>query len=608
MSFKSNGSTNGGRPCSLYEEPEEERHELKLDSIVSKPKTPTFVYVLTFFSALGGFLFGYDTGVISGAMILLRNEFNLSSVWQELIVSVTVAAAAVFALVGGCLNDRLGRRPVIMVASIVFTAGAVCMAIAGDKYLLLTGRIIVGAGIGLTSTTIPMYLAECSPQHIRGRLVSTNIAMVAGGQFVANVVDGIFGWDETTGWRYMLGLAGIPSFLQFLGFIMMPESPRWLIINHKDERARRVLQTMRGQLDIEEEYESIKHSCMETEVEEQKRSKMPIIIQMVKTPSIRRALIVGCSLQLFQQVAGINTVMYYSATIIRMSGVKGDETAIWLSAVTSFVNFVFTILGLYLVEKIGRRALTLGSLIGAVISLAWLAVGFHLSAVYTPPVTTIERISAKSPCSTLSTCNQCMRALECGYCYLDNVRGPTNSSCLPTDYEDPWQATMGRCNSTSLSGNLTWAYDYCPTDYSWMPMAGLVLYLIFFAPGMGPMPWTINSEIYPLWARSTGNAASTFTNWIFNLAVSMSFISLTETLTRQGTFCLYAGMAFIGVVTLGFLLPETKGKSLEEVEGLFAQPWCSGGQPISYNTKTIQYVHIRGLNRDGRESELDSPE
>ncbi|OWF39315.1 proton myo-inositol cotransporter-like [Mizuhopecten yessoensis] len=608
MSIKSNGSTNGGRPRSLYEEPEEERHELKLDSIVSKPRTPTFVYVLTFFSALGGFLFGYDTGVISGAMILLRNEFNLSSVWQELIVSVTVAAAAVFALIGGYLNDRLGRRPVIMAASIVFTIGAVCMAIAGDKYLLLAGRVIIGAGIGMTSTTIPMYLAECSPAHIRGRLVSTNIAMVACGQFVANVIDGIFGWDETTGWRYMLGLAGIPSFVQFLGFIMMPESPRWLIINHKDERARRVLQTMRGQLDIEEEYDSVKNSCMETEVEEQKRSKMPIIIQMIQTPSIRRALIVGCSLQMFQQVAGINTVMYYSATIIRMSGVKGDETAIWLSAVTSFVNFMFTILGLYLVEKIGRRALTLGSLIGAVISLAWLAIGFHLSAIYTPPVTNIESISASSPCSTLSTCNQCMRALECGYCYLDNIRGPTNSSCLPTDYEDPWQSTIGRCNTTSLSGNLTWAYDYCPTDYSWMPMAGLVLYLIFFAPGMGPMPWTINSEIYPLWARSTGNAASTFTNWIFNLAVSMSFISLTETLTRQGTFCLYAGMALIGVVTLGFLLPETKGKSLEEVEGLFAQPWCSGRQTISYNTKTIQYVHIRGLNRDGRESELDSPE
>lgn len=127
---------------------DEERLHLKLDGLQSRPATPIFIYVLTFFAALGGFLFGYDTGVISGAVILLRNSFSLSSVWQELVVSVTIGAAAIFALVGGFLNDRLGRRPVIMVASVVFTVGAVCMAVAKDKYALLSGRIVVGAGIG----------------------------------------------------------------------------------------------------------------------------------------------------------------------------------------------------------------------------------------------------------------------------------------------------------------------------------------------------------------------------------------------------------------------------------------------------------------------------
>lgn len=140
---------NGGRrPRSLYDDPDDEKLDLKIDSIPTRKKTPAFVYVLTFFSALGGFLFGYDTGVISGAMILLRNEFTLSSVWQELIVSVTVGAAALFAIVGGCLNDRTGRRPVIMAASVIFTVGALCMGIARDRYLLLAGRVVVGAGIG----------------------------------------------------------------------------------------------------------------------------------------------------------------------------------------------------------------------------------------------------------------------------------------------------------------------------------------------------------------------------------------------------------------------------------------------------------------------------
>lgn len=152
-------NTNGrSRPRRLYENLDDEKLDLKLDGINPNLKTPFFVYVLTFLAALGGFLFGYDTGVISGAMILLRNRFALSSVWQELIVSITLGSAAVFAIVGGCLNDRLGRRPVIMLASLLFTAGAICMAVAADKYLLLSGRVIVGAGIGECFFILSHYL------------------------------------------------------------------------------------------------------------------------------------------------------------------------------------------------------------------------------------------------------------------------------------------------------------------------------------------------------------------------------------------------------------------------------------------------------------------
>ncbi|KAK7101483.1 proton myo-inositol cotransporter-like [Littorina saxatilis] len=598
------------RPTKLYDS-DDEKLNLKIDSLQNKANTPRFIYILTFFAALGGFLFGYDTGVISGAMILLRNNMSLSSVWQELIVSVTIAAAAVLALVGGFLNDRLGRRPVVMVASLIFTVGSLILGMAKDKYVLLVGRVVVGAGIGLVSTTIPMYLAECSPSYMRGTLVSTNIAMVAFGQLVANVVDGIFGSDTENGWRYMLGLGCIPSAIQFVGFLFMPESPRWLISQGQEEKARRALQSMRGVLDIEEEYDQIKQTCMEIKQEEESRGHKPVIIQMLQIPSVRRSLLVGCSLQMIQQFAGINTVMYYSATIIRMSGVKSDEAAIWLSAVTAAVNFLFTVVGLYLVERIGRRPLTLGSLMGAIVSLAWLAVGFHLSALNTPPIDFMEPGTMNSQCSRYRTCNDCRQDLDCGYCYVDLGEAVANATCLPTTYDNPWTATIGRCNHSELPGQLTWAYDYCPTAYSWMPMVGLVLYLIFFAPGMGPMPWTINSEIYPLWARSTGNSVSTFTNWTCNLAVSMSFLSLTEALTRYGTFWMYACLAFAGAILLALILPETKGRSLEEVEGLFARPWLGAntGPPVNYNTgKTVQYVHIRGLNRDGRESELDSPE
>ncbi|XP_013395118.1 proton myo-inositol cotransporter isoform X2 [Lingula anatina] len=577
---------------------------LRMDRIRQEQRTPAFVYVLTLFSAIGGFLFGYDTGVVSGAMILLREEFRLDSLWQELIVSVTIGAAAVFALVGGVLNDSFGRKPVIVTASLIFTVGSIIMGLAIDKYMLLAGRIVVGIAIGLASACIPMYVAECAPSPLRGRLVVLYQLLITAGILVAAVCDGLFCYVEQ-GWRYMLGLAGIPSAIQFLGFLFMPESPRWLITKQRDDQARRVLQSIRGVLDVDDEFDGIKKSCEEDEMELRERGRRPVLLIMLQTPAVRRALIIGCSLQIVQQLVGINTVMYYSATIIKMSGIRDKSTAIWLSAVTAAVNFVFTFVGLYLVEKIGRRPLTLGSLIGAIVSLAWLAIGFQLNALHSPPITVVEAVN---PCNQHSTCDQCMVDLSCGFCYNDANNTAVNGSCLATSYDDPLTSLYGRCNSTSLPGSVAWAYDYCPTSFSWMAMVGLVSYLVFFAPGMGPMPWTINSEIYPLWARSTGNAAATFWNWTCNLLVSMTFLTLTESLTRYGTFWLYAGLGTIGFIFLLILLPETKGKSLEEMEGLFARPWCGRGAPVAYYEKSVQYVHIRGLNRDGRDSDLDSPE
>ncbi|KAI0234429.1 Proton myo-inositol cotransporter [Lamellibrachia satsuma] len=460
-----------------------------------------------------------------------------------------------------------------------------------------------------TSTTIPMYIAESAPAYVRGRLVSTNVLMIACGQFIANVVDGIFSYNKENGWRYMLGIGALPSIIQFVGFCFMPESPRWLILKGREDEARMVLQKIRGETDIEEEFDSVKSSCLEAKKEDSARKQSSIIWKMIKTPSVRRALIVGCGLQMVQQLAGINTVMYYSATIITMSGVRSETAAIWLSAVMAAVNFAFSFVGLYLVEKIGRRPLTITSLVGTIASLIWLAVGFDLSAENSPQMTTYEGVAGGNHCASYRNCNSCVKDLYCGYCYVNAPTLALNGSCLPVDYNKPVMSLAGRCNSTNLPGQLTWAYDFCPTQYAWMPLVGLILYLICFAPGMGPMPWTVNSEIYPIWARSTGNSAATFVNWVFNLAVSMSFLSLTEVLTKEGTFGLYAGLACLGLIFIAFFLPETKGKSLEEVEGVFAKPWCgSEGATVPFGEKTVQYVHIRGLNRDGRDSEIDSPE
>lgn len=544
-----------------------------------------FVLLLTLLSALGGFLFGYDTGVVAAALLLLKEPFGLSSVWQEAFVSVTMAFAAVFSIVSGFMNDRLGRKPTIVLASAVFTVGALLLATATKQWMLIAGRSILGVGIGFASSTISMYIAECAPSHMRGQLVTFNNAFITGGQFVASVVGGIFSKDTVNGWRYMLGLAAVPAVIQFVGFLFMPETPRFLMMKGRKDEARRLLERIRGQEDVEWEINEI-----EKDVEDSESS----ILRMLSTPHVRRALFVGCMLQFIQQITGINSVMYYSATIIQMSGVSSTSSAIWLASITAAVNFLFTFLGFFLVERIGRRPLTLVSLTGVMFSLIFLAVGFQLAAYNSPSVDVVESVNETDSCSNYTSCNSCMLDNHCGYCYEAVVHDvASNGSCLGVSrdalgFPVPGRSAYGRCGGKPAGGRPKWAYGFCPSSFSWMATAGLVLYLVFFAPGMGPMPWTMNSEIYPIWARSKGNSIATCVNWLSNLVISMTFLSLTEAITRYGAFYLYSSFAAVGIIFVALCVPETKGKPLEEVEELFRKPLpvirCGGRERAKYES------------------------
>ena len=217
-------------------------------------------------------------------------------------------------------------------------------------------------------------------------------------------------------------------------------------------------------------------------------------------------------------------------------------------------------MGLVLVERVGRRPLTLTSLLGTATALALLAAGFWLNAAQSPPV--IGPPDAPPECHT-SNCASC-QAAGCGFCFIDTSTGPANGSCL--------SLTIGNvsvppplCRDT----NEVWTFDWCPTPHAWLPVLGLCLYLAAFAPGMGPMPWTINAEIYPAWARGTGSGLAASCNWLANLAVSLSFLSLVAAVGRPVTFLLYAGVALVGWLLLLRWLPETRGVPLENMAALF---------------------------------------
>ncbi|XP_029952171.1 proton myo-inositol cotransporter-like [Salarias fasciatus] len=558
--------------------------------------TPGLVYVLAVSSALGGFLFGYDTGVVSGAMLLLKKEMSLSALWQELLISSTVAAAALSALAGGSVNGRLGRRLSILLASFVFAAGGLILSLAPGRGLLLVGRIVVGLGIGIASMTVPVYIAEVSPSHLRGQLVTINSLFITGGQFVASVVDGAFSYLKHDGWRYMLGLSIIPAALQFFSFIFLPESPRWLLQKGRSQEARRVLSRIRGGRDVTDEFDSIR-AGIEDEQKEAGAGGL-VILRILRHGPTRRALTVGCGLQMFQQLSGINTVMYYSATILQMAGVRSDRQAIWLSALTSASNFMFTLVGVWLVERVGRRKLTLASLTGTGLSLSVLAIGFLLSALNSPPVSLHP---GNSTCSLFESCESCILSPDCGFCYRENASGVLDSSCLPVDEASADRPAGGSCsNQSRAAGASFWASNYCPTPYSWVVLLGLVLYLAFFAPGMGTMPWTVNSEIYPLWARSTGNACSAGVNWICNVLVSLTFLHLARVLTYYGVFFLYAGLVGVALLFVLACLPETRGVQLEDVEDLFSGRLCS----CSHSSPGVQYRQVN-LTSDPRDSDTE---
>lgn len=507
-------------------------------------KQPFRIYVVVAMSAIGGFLFGYDTGIVSGAMLYIGDHFELSPVWKEWVVSSTVAAAWIASIISGRATDKFGRRPVILFSSIVFVVGSLVMAVSWTKWVLIAGRLIVGAGVGFASMTAPMYIAELAPASCRGKLLLIFTSSITGGAFIAAFVAFAFSFTpDWLGWRLMLGVAALPAAIQLVAFALLPESPRWLVANGRLDEALLVLRKLRNKdADVEAEFVAICKSNANakreksdllasinlshatnynnyTQIDNSRStnsrrastastrtlSSQACLHQSTSAPtdvsvfrrilsheSCRLALLVGCLLQLTQQFAGINTIMYYSAEIIKESGVKPAWLTLLLAAVLAFINFVGTMAGYLFVERAGRRKLTLVSLGGVAVSLACIGAGFHLKQT---------RLASYSPIVIL---------------------------------------------------------------------ASMVMYLCFFSPGMGPMPWTINSEIYPSWARSFCMSATTSTNWISNLLVSMTFLTLQDAITSHGAYYLYAAYTACAFVFFVIMLPETRGKSLEQLENLFA--------------------------------------
>jgi SP family galactose:H+ symporter-like MFS transporter len=435
-----------------------------------------FVYLAASFAGLGGLLFGYDTGVISGAELFFKNDFTLSTFALEVIVSGVLAGAAVGALGGGRLADIFGRRLLLIATAIIFAAGALICAAATSPAMLIVGRIIVGLGIGLSSGTVPVYISEVSPADARGWTVSLFQLAITIGILLAYVVDYAFAKSEA--WRWMFGISLVPAAIFAIGMYFLPESPRWLVRHGDPTRARAILARIRATSNVDAELKEIEQSFAQSEQHGNWRDLL--------SPTLRPALIVGIGLAIFQQVTGINTVIYYAPLIIQSAGVSSASGAILATAGIGAVNVLMTIVSMWLIDRIGRRPLLLTGIAGMVVTLGVLGWAFH-----------------------------------------SNVR------------------------SEALS---------------WLAVISMMVYVASFAISLGPIFWLLIAEIYPLQVRSSSEGLAATFNWGSNLLVSLTFLTLLQGIGAPKTFWLY-GLCAIGAWIFSYsLVPETKGRTLEQIE------------------------------------------
>lgn len=429
-------------------------------------------------AAIGGLLFGYDTGVISGALLYIRKDLHAGQFEREAIVAVLLLGAMVGALASGYLADRISRKWTKVFSGGLYFAAALGCAFSVNAEMLIGCRFVLGISVGTASFVSPLYISEVSPPRVRGGLTSFNQMAVVTGILIAYIVNYLFK-DFAYNWRWMLGIAALPGAMLAVGMLTVPHTPRWLTLSGQRDRAKQVLERLRSgdeDADVDAEMD---------EIEEANRAEGETSVRTLFEPRLRPMILVGITLAIAQQFVGVNTVIYYAPTILSDTGLT-NAASLAGTLVVGVTNVVFTIAAVLLLDRVGRRVLlNVGTV---VLMIALLVLGAYFSS------------------STLQH------------------------------------------------------------DYGWLALGGLVLFIAGFAIGLGPVFWLMISEIFPVGVRSKAMSVATIFNWGANFLVAQTFLSLSGWISRQGVFFLYAGLAVLALVFFVLRVPETRGKSLEEIQ------------------------------------------
>jgi len=434
-----------------------------------------FVYFVSIVAAVGGLLFGFDTGVISGAIPFVTEHFNLNAYQEGFAVSNLLIGCIIGASAAGVLSDRFGRKKILIFTAIFFAISAILSALPRTFTELVIARFLGGLSVGVASMLSPMYIAEISPARIRGRLVSLNQFTIVIGILFSYLANWLLVDIGVNNWRWMFASESFPACFFLVALFFVPESPRWLAKQGKLDNALAILTRVGGRKHAEAEIIEIK-STIDREAGS---------IRELLKPGLRMVLLVGVLLAIFQQITGINTVIYYAPKIFLKAGYESSSSALLAQVIVGITNVIFTIIAISTIDRFGRKPLML-------IGLAGMGISFALA----------------------------------GFAFHSQVIGAT-----------------------------------------WI-LIPIIAYVAFFAMSLGPVVWVLMSEIFPTKIRGRAMSIATMFLWISCFAVSQTFPWLVEKIEEK-TFFMYGGICAVAFIFVWFMVTETKGKTLEEIEKMW---------------------------------------